>query len=129
MPRNGINSPELPATDGPFGLPFSHLVKTGTCLYLSGQVAQDPATGRVVAGDVAAQTERILANLQAVLRTVNRDLGHVVKTTVFLTDMADYDAMNAVYARVFDPPYPARSTIAVKALPLGARIEIECVAE
>lgn len=129
MSRKGINSPELPAPGGLIEAPFSHLVQTGTCMYLSGQVAQDPATGRVIEGDVAAQTERILANLQAVLKTVDRELRHVVKTTVFLTDMDDYSAMNAVYARIFDPPYPARSTIAVQALPLGARVEIECVAE
>jgi 2-iminobutanoate/2-iminopropanoate deaminase len=70
-----------------------------------------------------------LANIQAVLKSVDRDLRHVVKTTVFLTDMANYSEMNAVYARVFDPPYPARSAIAVKALPLGARVEIECVVQ
>jgi 2-iminobutanoate/2-iminopropanoate deaminase len=125
MPREGINSPEF----APPTAPFSHLVKSGGFFYLSGQVAQDPATGQLIEGDAAAQTTRILANIQAVLKSVDRDLSHVVKTTVFLTDMADYAAMNAVYARGFDPPYPARSAIAVKALPLGARVEIECVAE
>jgi 2-iminobutanoate/2-iminopropanoate deaminase len=125
MPREGINSPEF----APPVAPFSHLVKSGGFFYLSGQVAQDPATGQLIEGDVAAQMARILANIQAVLKTVDRDLSHVVKTTVFLTDMADYAEMNAVYARMFDPPYPARSAIAVKALPLGARVEIECVAE
>jgi 2-iminobutanoate/2-iminopropanoate deaminase len=101
----------------------------GADFYLSGMVAQDPSTGELIEGDAGAQTKRILANIQAVLKAVDRDLGHVVKTTVSLTDMADYDAMNAVYDRRFDPPYPARSTIAVKALPLGARVEIECVAQ
>jgi 2-iminobutanoate/2-iminopropanoate deaminase len=86
-------------------------------------VAQEPATGKLIEGDVGAQTTRILANLQAVLKTVGRDLSHVVKVTVYLTDMADFAAMNAVYARHFDPPYPARSTVAVKALPLDARVE------
>jgi 2-iminobutanoate/2-iminopropanoate deaminase len=125
MPREGINCPEF----APPAAPFSHLVKSGGFFYLSGQVAQDPATGQFIEGDAATQTARILTNIQAVLKTVDRDLSDVVKTTVFLTDMADYADMNAVYARVFDPPYPARSAIAVKALPLGARVEIECVVE
>jgi 2-iminobutanoate/2-iminopropanoate deaminase len=125
MQRQGINSPEF-ATPA---APFSHLVKSGGFFYLSGQVAQDPATGKLIEGDATTQTARILTNIQAVLKTVDRDLGDVVKTTVFLTDMADYADMNAVYASVFDPPYPARSAIAVKALPLGARVEIECVAQ
>jgi 2-iminobutanoate/2-iminopropanoate deaminase len=125
MQRQGINCPELM----PPGAPFSHLVKTGSILYVSGQIAQDPTTGKLIDGDAATQTARILANIQAVLKSVDRDLRHVVKTTVFLTDMADYSEMNDIYAREFDPPYPARSTIAVKALPLGARVEIECVAQ
>ncbi len=125
MPREGVNCPDLAPPVGP----FFHLVKAGTLLYLSGQVAQDPATGKLIEGDVTTQTTQIFANLQAVLKTVGRDLGHVVKVTVFLTDMDDFAAMNAVYARFFDAPYPARSTFAVKALPLGARVEIECIAQ
>lgn len=125
MQRQGVNCPELPPPVGP----FSHLVNAGAALYLSGQVAQDPDTGKLIEGDVAAQTTHIFANLQAVLKTVDRDLGHIVKVTVFLTDMADFAEMNAVYTRHFDLPYPARSTVAVKALPLGARVEIECVAQ
>jgi 2-iminobutanoate/2-iminopropanoate deaminase len=125
MQRQGVNSPELAQPVGP----FSHLVDTGVSLYLSGQVAQEPTTAKLIEGDVTAQTARILENIQAVFRIVGRDLGHVVKVNVFLTDMADFAEMNAVYARYFDPPYPARSAIAVKALPLGARVEIECVAQ
>lgn len=125
MQRQGVNCPELPPPVGP----FSHLVNAGAALYLSGQVAQDSDTGKLIEGDVAAQTTRIFANLQAILKTVDRDLGHIVKVTVFLTDMADFAEMNAVYTRHFDLPYPARSTVAVKALPLGARVEIECVAQ
>ncbi len=125
MQRQGVNCPELPPPVGP----FSHLVNAGAALYLSGQVAQDPDTGKLIEGDVAAQTTRIFANLQAVLKTVDRDLRHIVKVTMFLTDMADFAEMNAVYARHFDLPYPARSTVAVKALPLGARVELECVAQ
>lgn len=124
MPRHGLNSPDLPLPVGP----FSHVVEAGAFFHVSGQVAQDPKSGKLIEGDVAAQTTRILENLQLVLKTVDRDLRHIVKTTVFLTDMADYAAMNAVYASQFEAPYPARSTIAVRALPLGARVEIECVA-
>ena len=125
MQRKGINSPNLSSPVGP----FSHMVDAGAFIYLSGQVAQDPETGKLVEGDVAAQTTRIFVNIQVALKTVGRDLGHVVKTTVFLTDMADFAEMNAVYASHFDAPYPARTTVAVKALPLGARVEIECVAQ
>lgn len=125
MPRHGLNSPDLSQPVGP----FSHVVEAGAFFYVSGQVAQDPTTGKLIEGDVAAQTARILANLQLVLKTVDRDLRHIVKTTVFLTDMADFAAMNAVYASQFEAPYPTRSTIAVRALPLGARVEIECVAQ
>jgi 2-iminobutanoate/2-iminopropanoate deaminase len=125
MQRQGVNCPELPPPVGP----FSHLVNAGAALYLSGQVAQDPDTGKLIEGDVAAQTTRIFANLQVILKTADRDLRHIVKVTVFLTDMADFAEMNAVYTRHFDLPYPARSTVAVKALPLGARVEIECVAQ
>jgi len=124
MPRQGINCPDLAPPVGP----FSHLVTAGEALYLSGQVAQDPTSGKLIEGDVAAQTTRIFAHLQAVLKTVDRDLSHVVQVRVFLTDMADFAEMNAVYARQFEAPYPARTTVAVKALPLGARVELECVA-
>lgn len=125
MPRQGFNAPELPPPVGP----FSHLVDAGTYLFLSGQVPQDPATGKLIEGDIAAQTTRILENIQAVLRTVGRDLSHVVKVNVFLADMADFAAMNAIFATYFEAPYPARTTIGVAALPLGARVEMECVAQ
>jgi 2-iminobutanoate/2-iminopropanoate deaminase len=122
--REGINSSELASPAGP----FSHVVKAGGLLYLSGQLAQNPQTGHLVEGGVVEQTTQILHNLRAVLKVVQRDLSHVVKVNVFLTDMNDFAAMNAVYATYFDAPYPARSTIAVKALPLGARVEMECIA-
>jgi 2-iminobutanoate/2-iminopropanoate deaminase len=122
--REGINSPELASPAGP----FSHVVKAGGLLYISGQIAQNPQTGHLVEGNVVEQTTQILQNLSAVLKVVHRDFSHVVKVNVFLTDMNDFAAMNAVYATYFDAPYPARSTIAVKALPLGARVEMECVA-
>ncbi len=122
--REGINSPELASPAGP----FSHVVKAGGFLYISGQIAQNPQTGHLVEGNVVEQTTQILQNLRAVLKVVQLDFSHIVKVNVFLTDMNDFAAMNAVYATYFDAPYPARSTIAVKALPLGARVEMECIA-
>ncbi len=108
--------------------PFSPAVRAGEFVYLSGQVAQDPATGRLIDGDATAQTEQIFANLEAVLRAAGKTLADVVRAGVFLTDMTDYAAMNAVYARHFEAPYPARTAIAVAALPLGAAVEIDIVA-
>jgi 2-iminobutanoate/2-iminopropanoate deaminase len=91
-------------------------------------VALDPETGELVAGGARAQTERVLENLRAVLREAGLEPRHVVKTTVFLTDLADFAAMNEVYGRFFEEPWPARSTVQVAALPRGARVEIEFVA-
>jgi 2-iminobutanoate/2-iminopropanoate deaminase len=108
------------------------MVRAGEMIYLSGPVVQDPATGKLIGGDVAEQAEQVLENLRAVLRAVlrvtGRDLSHVVKITVYLADMSDFAAMNAAYQRHFEAPYPARTAIEVKALPLGARIEIDCIA-
>ena len=97
-------------------------------VFCSGQVPLDPATGELVAGDIAAQTERILDNLAAVLAAAGSSLDRVIKTTVFLADMDDFSAMNDAYAERFGEHRPARSTIGVAGLPRGARIEIECVA-
>ena len=124
MSREGITSRELPPPVGP----FSHAVRAEGTLYVSGQVGLDPATGRVVAGDVAAQTEQAFRNLDAVLRAAGRTFADVVRVGVYLTDMGDFGAMNAVYARHFEAPYPARTTIGVAALPLGAAVEIDLVA-
>lgn len=124
MIRGGINCPELAPPVGP----FSHVVKSGDFLFVSGQVAQHPATGRLVEGDITAQATQAFANLRAVLSAVGADLRHVLKVTVFLTDMRDFAALNSVYAQHFTAPYPARTTIAVAALPLGACVELEAVA-
>lgn len=118
---------DTPEDSGP-ALPFSPFIQSGEWVFVSGQVAFDPETGGIVAGDVAAQAERAFDHLFAVLRSAGKEPRDVVKVTVFLADMDDYAAMNAVYTRRFSAPYPARSAIAVRALPLGARIEIECVA-
>jgi 2-iminobutanoate/2-iminopropanoate deaminase len=124
MPREAILSREVAPPAGP----FSPAARTGEFVFLSGHVAQDPATGKLVAGDVSAQTEQIFRNLDAVLRAAGRTFADVARVGVYLTNMADYPAMNAVYARHFDAPYPARTTIGVAALPLGAAVEIDLVA-
>ncbi len=100
----------------------------GDFIFCSGQVGLDPATGKLVEGGLAPQTHRTLANLRAVLIAAGRDLSAIVKTTVFLADMADFAAFNAIYADYFPGLAPARSTFQVAALPLAARIEIECIA-
>jgi 2-iminobutanoate/2-iminopropanoate deaminase len=104
-------------------------VRAVPSLYVSGQVAIDPATSRLVAGDVARQAEQIFANLEVVLAAAGKSFADVVRVGVYLTNMGDFAAMNAVYARHFAAPYPARTTIGVAALPLGAAIEIDLVAE
>lgn len=124
MTRTRIHTEHAPAAVGP----YSQAIRTGNMVFTAGQIALDPATGKLVPGDIAAQTERVLQNLQAVLEAAGSGLGHVVKTTVFLQDMAEFAAMNAVYGRYFPDPPPARSTVAVAGLPLGARVEIEAVA-
>ncbi len=124
MPREVITSDEIAPPAGP----FSAGVRAGEFLFLSGQVAVNPASGQLMAGDVGAQTEQVLHNLGALLRAAGRSLGDVVRVNVYLTDMGDFQRMNAVYARYFAAPYPARTTVAVAALPLGAAVEIDCVA-
>jgi len=123
MARDALISTELAPPVGP----FSQAVRANGFIFLSGQVAQAPTTGKLIAGDVTAQTEQIFKNLHAVLRTAGKTFADVVRVGVFLTDMKDFAQMNAVYAHQFDTPYPARTTIAVSALPLGAAVEIELV--
>ena len=108
--------------------PYSHAVEAGDLVYFSGQTPLDPETGTLVTGGIAAQTKQCFQNLFAVLAAAGLTEGNVVKVNVFLTDMADFAAMNAVYAERFQSPYPARTTIGVASLPLGASIEIEMIA-
>jgi len=108
--------------------PYSQAIEAGPYLFCSGQIALDPAGGTLVSGGVEAQTRRVLENLKAVLEAAGSGLGQVVKTTVFLTDMADFAAMNGVYAEYFPARPPARSTVAVLGLPKGVAVEIEAVA-
>lgn len=108
--------------------PYAQAVQANGFVYTAGQIPLHPETMEVVAGDVAAQAEQVLANLTAVLQAAGTDWAHVVKTTVFLRDMADFAAVNAVYARVLGDARPARSTVAVAGLPRDVRVEIEAVA-
>lgn len=124
MTRKAISAPNAVAVG-----PYSHAIEAGEFVYLSGQTPLDPASGALVEGDVAAQAEQAFQNLFAVLASAGLSPDEVVKVNVFLTDMDDFAAMNAVYARQFNPPYPARTTIGVTALPLGAKIEIEMIAK
>lgn len=120
-----ISTSNAPAAIGP----YSQAVDSGAGLvFLSGQLPIDPATGAFPEGGIQAQTRQSLRNVQAILAAAGLSLAHVVKTTVFLSDMADFAAMNEVYATFFAEPFPARSAVAVKALPKGALIEIECIA-
>ncbi len=120
-----ISTSNAPAAIGP----YSQAVDSGAGLvFLSGQLPIDPATGAFPEGGIQAQTRQSLRNVQAILAAAGLSLAHVVKTTVFLSDMADFAAMNEVYATFFAEPFPARSAVAVKALPKGALVEIECIA-
>jgi 2-iminobutanoate/2-iminopropanoate deaminase len=123
MSKTAITSPELTPPVGP----FSQAVEVGGFLYFSGQVAQDPATGKVVEGGIVPETERVFLNLSAVLKAAGKGFDDVVRAGVYLTNMSDYVAMNGIYARHFHQPFPARTTIGVAALPLGARVEIDLV--
>jgi 2-iminobutanoate/2-iminopropanoate deaminase len=119
-----IASSEAPAAVGP----YSQAIATGNFLFCAGQIPLDPATGNLIEGDVKAQTERVLENLGGVLRANGMTYADVVKTTVFLTDLANFAQMNEVYARYFTEPFPARSTIQISALPKGSQVEIEAIA-
>lgn len=124
MTRNAVSSPDAPKAVGP----YSQAVVSGDHVFLSGQTPIDPATGSLVEGNIAAQTQRCFDNLVAVLTAAGLGFGDVVKVNVYLTDMADFAEMNGVYSLQFEEPFPARTTVAVAALPLGARVEIELVA-
>ncbi len=124
MNKQRIHTNDAPAAVGP----YSQAIRVGNMLFTAGQVALDPVAGELVGSDVATQTEQVLRNLRAVLAAAGADFAQVIKTTVFLQSMSDFAAMNAVYARHFPEPFPARSTVEVGALPKGGLVEIECVA-
>ena len=123
MSKTAITSPELAPPVGP----FSQAVKVGGFIYFSGQVGQEPTTGKLVAGGIAAETERVFQNLSAVLKAASKSFDDVVRAGVYLTNMNDFVTLNGIYAGHFALPFPARTTIAVAALPLGACIEIDLV--
>ena len=120
-----ISTKKAPAAIGP----YSQAIRVGNLVYTSGQIPIDPATGAFVEGGIKEQTRQSLTNVKAILEEAGTSLANVVKTTVFMADMADFADMNSVYAEFFTEPYPARSAVAVKTLPKGALVEIEVIAE
>jgi len=119
-----VHTENAPAAVGP----YSQGYWAGDLFFSAGQVGLDPASGQMVAEDVLVQAERVMANLEAVLAEAGLSFGDVVKTTIFLADMGDFAAVNEIYARRFEVPYPARSTVAVRTLPKDARVEIDVIA-
>ena len=119
-----VSTTEAPAAVGP----YSQAVRIGPMLFTAGQIPLDPKSGQIVSEDVAVQTKRVLDNLTAVLKAEGMDFSHIVKTTVFMTNLGDFQKMNDVYASYFTDAPPARSTVQVTALPKGAQVEIELVA-
>jgi 2-iminobutanoate/2-iminopropanoate deaminase len=125
MPKKIIVKPaKSPAAVGP----YNHAVRVGDLLFCAGQIPIEPASGNLISGDAKAQTERVLENVKAILEDQGLTFANVVKSTVFLTNLADFTAMNEVYAKYFTSDFPARSTIQVAALPKGANVEIEVIA-
>lgn len=124
--KRTIESASAPRAIGPYSQAIE--ARGARTLWLSGQIALDPATGELVAGDVAAQTARVMSNLAAVLAAAGAGLEHVVRCTIYLADLADFGRVNEVYARSFPADPPARATVQVAALPRGARVEIDAVA-
>ena len=122
--KKNINTSAAPAAIGP----YSQAIEAKGMVFVSGQLPVDPATGNFAEGGIKELTRQSLTNMQAILKEAGLTLDNVVKTTVFLADMADFAEMNEVYAEFFSAPFPARSAVAVKALPKGARVEVECIA-
>jgi 2-iminobutanoate/2-iminopropanoate deaminase len=117
-----------PAKSAPAVGPYNHAVRIGDLLFCAGQIPIEPATGNLVSGDIKAQTERVLENVKAILEDQKLSFSNVIKSTVFMTNLADFAGMNEVYAKYFTTDFPARSTIQVAALPKGANVEIEVIA-
>lgn len=123
MAKQAVKTDGAPAAIGP----YSQAVRSGQTVYCSGQIPLTPA-GELVTGDIAAQTQQVMANLEAVLEAVGGSLADIVKTTIYCTDLADFATINAVYGSYFSDPAPARATVQVAALPKGAHVEIEAIA-
>lgn len=124
MATKTITSNNAPKAIGP----YSQAVKNGSWIFISGCLPCDPVTGELTGGDIRTQTQRVLQNMQEILKAAKTDFKHVIKTTVFLTNLSDFADMNEVYSKFFQDPFPARSTAQVVALPKGALVEIEAIA-
>jgi 2-iminobutanoate/2-iminopropanoate deaminase len=124
MTKRVVSTEKAPAAIGP----YSQAILSGDLLFLSGQIPLDPKTGNLVTGDIEAETRRVMDNLGAVLAAAGAKFEHLVKTTIYLTDLGDFAAVNRVYASYFSLDPPARATVQVSALPRGARVEIEAIA-
>lgn len=122
---NAISTTNAPAAIGP----YSQAIKVGELVFVSGQLPIDPATGAFAEGGIKELTRQSLTNMKAILEEAGTSMANVVKTTVFLADMNDFAAINEVYAEFFAAPFPARSAVAIKTLPKGALVEIECIAQ
>lgn len=120
-----ISTSKAPGAIGP----YSQAIRTGNLIFVSGQLPVDPSTDNFAEGGIKELTRQSLTNIKAILEAEGTDMAHVVKTTVFLADMADFAEMNEVYSTFFTSPFPARSAVAIKTLPKNARVEIECIAE
>ena len=123
MSRHAIATDRAPTAIGP----YSQAMRCGALIFLSGQIPLDPATGQLVEGDISIQARRVFANLRAVCEAAGSSFEQVVRVCIYLTDMADFAAVNAVMAEAFVTPYPARSTIEVRGLPRGARVEVDAI--
>lgn len=126
MPRKAIHAAGAPKAIGPYSQAVS--VDPGKLIFLSGQIPLDPSTGELVGGDIAVQTERVMKNLEAVLKEAGADFSHVVRSTIFLADLGDFVKVNEVYGKAFSGAPPARVTIQAAALPKGARVKIDAIA-
>lgn len=124
MQKKAIQSNQAPAPIGP----YSQAILSGSTLFVSGQIAIDPASGQLLEGSLEEEAELVMQNLQAVLAEAGMDFNHVVKCSIFLKSMADFAAVNAVYGKYFSEPFPARETVEVSQLPKDVRVEISCIA-
>jgi len=124
MKKDAIATKDAPAAIGP----YSQAVRAGELVFLSGQIPLDPATGQLVEGDITAQTKRVMENLRAVLAAAGCGFADVVRTTIYLVDLGHFGQVNDAYGACFEPPFPARATVQVSALPKGAQVEIDMVA-
>ena len=124
MPKQVLHTDQAPKAIGP----YSQAIKTGSLLFCSGQVSINPQNQEVFLGDIKQQTEMVLSNIEAILKKANMNFSNIVKTTIFLMDMADFGTVNEIYGKRFPQDPPARSTVAVSGLPKGVRVEIEVIA-